>query len=125
MSKGETIAILFLLTWFIIIPIGTGIHFWYIGRPNSVYDIWKCKDYLWRARASTDLIEIANYFEKALNEIKDRHGNPKWYYPTPDTDFDLIKKTMKQTINNVIEIANKEEKGSYGYQRAIDNIEET
>lgn len=41
-----------------------------------------------------------------------------------DTDFDMIKSTLEQSISNTREIAQTEDKGSYGYQRAIDNIEE-
>ena len=108
----------------IVVGVGVGIYSYFIGFPSASYDVRKAKQWLWKARASTDLEVMADYIQKGLNEIEDRHGNPCWWYATAETDFDVIKSVLQENINSAREIAATEEKGSYGYQRAIDNIEE-
>jgi hypothetical protein len=100
-----------------------GYYFLY-GRTAMVLDIINAKEYLWRARSSIDLEQQANYIEKALESLKGRAGNPNWLWRLPDTDFDLIKNDLAKNIAAAREIAKTETKGSYGYQRAIDNIQE-
>ena len=92
--------------------------------PKSVYDIQKAQEWLWKARASTDLNKMAEYIQKGLAEIDHRQGNPCWYFPTAETDFGVIKNVLEENINSAQDVAAKESRGSYGYQRAIDNIEE-
>jgi len=100
------------------------VHALTFGFIAPVYDIRKSKEWLWKARASTDLNVMADYMDKALDEIKDRHGNPCWFFRTIETDFEIIKTILQQNIMAAREIALTEPKGSYGYQRAIDNIQE-
>ena len=104
----------------IILPIYTGFY----SFPKTVYDIQKAQEWLWKARASTDLNQMAEYLQKGLDEIKHRQGNPCWYFPTAETDFTIIKNVLEENINSARDVAAKESRGSYGYQRAIDNIEE-
>lgn len=92
--------------------------------PSTVYDIYKAQQWLMKARASTDLDVIANYITNALAEIQNRQGNPSWWFPTAKTDFGIIKAVLQENINSSREVAQTEAKGSYGYQRAIGNIEE-
>lgn len=101
-----------------------GVHWMFVGKPGAVYDINKAQEWLWKARASTDLEVMADYMEKGLLEIEHRHGNPSWWFPTVSSDFDVIKAVIQENIDSAREVASIEEKGSYGYQRAIDNIEE-
>jgi len=100
-----------------------GYYFAY-GRSSMVLDVLQAKEYLWRARASINLDEMADYMSEAGTAIADRTGNPNWLFHLPDTDFDLIKHDLDKNIQAAIDISATESIGSYGYQRAVNNIEE-
>jgi len=99
-------------------------HYYLYGRTAMAADIVRAKEYLWRARSTVDLEIQADYMQKSLEALKDRTGNPNWLYGFPDTDFSLIKNDLQTNINMAREVAKNETKGSYGYQRAIDNMQE-
>jgi hypothetical protein len=100
-----------------------GYYFAY-GRNSMVLDILQAKEYLWRARASINLVEMADYMGKAETALGDRTGNPNWLFHLPDTDFDLIKHDLEKNIEAALNISMTEDVGSYGYQRAVNNLEE-
>jgi hypothetical protein len=100
-----------------------GYYFAY-GRNSMVLDVLQAKEYLWRARASINLDEMADYMSEAKTAIADRTGNPNWLFHLPDTDFDLIKHDLDKNIQAATNISATEDIGSYGYQRAVNNIEE-
>jgi len=89
-----------------------------------VIDILQAKEYLWRARASINLVEMADYMDKAKTALAARTGNPNWLYHLPDTDFDLIKHDIQKNIEVALNISASEPFGAYGYQRAVDNVQE-
>jgi len=100
------------------------VYYFIYGRTALVLDIAYAKEYLWRARASIDLEEQARYMGESLKALEGRRGNPNWLWHLPDTDFDLIKRDLQRNIDMALNISKTESKGSYGYQRAIDNVEE-
>ena len=100
-----------------------GYYFAY-GRNSMVLDILQAKEYLWRARASIDLDEMADYMNKARTALASRIGNPNWLFHLPDTDFDLIKHDIDRNVQAAANISATETIGSYGYQRAVNNIQE-
>lgn len=65
-------------------PIGLLAHYYTVGRISAVYDISITENYLWRARASLDLDEMADYMQLAYDKLEHRTGNPCWWFPTPD-----------------------------------------
>jgi hypothetical protein len=105
---------------------GIAIYAYYFayGRNSMTLDILQAKEYLWRARASIDLDEMADYMNKAKSAIANRTGNPNWLFHLPDTDFDLIKHDLEINIQTALNISATETVGSYGYQRAVNNLEE-
>ena len=112
---------------FIVLGImGAAVYIYHVsyGAKAITLDIHTAKEYLWRARSAVDLDKQADYMQEALESLDNRHGNPNWIWHLPDTDFELIKSDLQTNIDASREIASNETKGSYGYQRAIDNIEE-
>lgn len=100
-----------------------GYYFAY-GRNSMVVDIMQAKEYLWRARASINLDQMADYMSRAETAIADRTGNPNWLFHLPDTDFDLIKHDLDKNIQTALNISATETPGSDGYQRTVNNLEE-
>jgi len=99
-------------------------YYFAYGRNSMVLDVLQAKEYLWRARASINLDGMADYMSKAKTAIVNRTGNPNWLFHLPDTDFDLIKHDIDENIQAAMNISATESMGSYGYQRAVNNIEE-
>jgi hypothetical protein len=106
--------------------LGISVYAYYFayGRTAMVFDVCQAKEYLWRARACGDLEEIAGYMSKALKALEHRSGNPNWLWHFPDTDFDMIKHDIEANIKMALNVSKTEPMGSYGYQRAVDNLQE-
>uniref|UniRef100_A0A6M3K1C4 Putative glycosyltransferase n=1 Tax=viral metagenome TaxID=1070528 RepID=A0A6M3K1C4_9ZZZZ len=95
-----------------------------VTYPSTIYDINKANGWLKQARSSTDIPEMTRYMELALTEIDGRTGNPAWIWATSQTNFDVIKEVIQTNIEASLDVAETEPRSSYGYQRAIDNLEE-
>jgi hypothetical protein len=110
----------------IMMVIGGSVYAYYFayGRTAMVYDVCQAKEYLWRARSCGNLEDIAAYMGKALKAIEGRSGNPNWLWHLPDTDFDLIKHDIQANMQVALNVSKTEPMGSYGYQRAVDNMQE-
>lgn len=123
MQRKNKIAISVLM---VIAILGIAVYGYYFayGRNSMVLDIMQAREYLWRARASINLVEMADYMNKAKTGLSDRTGNPNWLFHLPDTDFDLIKHDLDTNIQAALNISVTESVGSYGYQRAVNNLEE-
>lgn len=81
------------------------------------------REWLWRARATTDLADMAKYLNKSLDQLAPFNGNPCWWFAKPDTDFDLIKGNIIEVRDNAIEWSNLTG-GSLAYQQAVQNLQE-
>jgi len=81
------------------------------------------REWLWRARATTDLLDMSKYLNKSLDQLAQFHGNPSWWFAKPDTDFDLIKGNIEEVRNNAVLWSNLTG-GSLAYQQAVQNLQE-
>ena len=126
MGVGETAGVFACLLIIILSAAGVIVytHYFLFGRTAMVLDIRQAQEYLWRARASDNLEEIANYMNHALEALHNREGNPNWLWHLPDTDFNLIKHDLEKNIAMALNVSNHESPGSYGYQRCVDNMQE-
>jgi hypothetical protein len=104
----------------IILVIGQGFQFY----GDNQYEGNQAKEWMWRARATNDLNDMAKYLQKAETLLQDYHGNPAWLYPTPDTDFDLIRTNINESIMNCYKWSTNAT-GDMAYQQAVHNLQET
>jgi hypothetical protein len=103
-----------------VIGIGLCVSFY----NDNIYQLDVSKEWLWRARATNDLSDMAKYLNESERILEGFHGNAKWIYQTPDTDFDLIRENIKETIDNAL----KWSSGNItdmAYQQAVHNLQET
>jgi hypothetical protein len=104
----------------LIILLATGLI---LAVNGEAYDCKKAENWVWRARATNDLTDMAKYTSRALEELGELSGNPSWWFPAPDTDYDLIKSNMEEVIRNcaVINVT----MDTMAYQQAVNNLQET
>ena len=95
----------------------------FTAYSGTAYEIDQSKEWLWRARATNDLNDMANYLTKAEQLLMNKHGNPAWFYPKPDTDLDLIRTNIHEVIGNCKTFANTTD--TMAYQQAVHNLQET
>ena len=74
------------------------------------------------AMSITEARAIAEELEIALRNLEPYHGNPAWLFPTVETDFDYIKKRLRDILEATREIEDLPP-SSYAYQRYIENIQ--
>lgn len=113
----------FTLALMTILTVATWVPYSYVIYSSQVYPLDIAEDWIWRARASTDLAAMANYMEKALDQLATYHGNPCWFFPTPDTNYDYIKENIQECINSSFSFEG--EMGSMAYQQLVHNLQET
>lgn len=89
---------------------------------NGLYEIDQAREWLWRARATNDLVDMSKYLNKTLDLMKPYNGNPNWWFPKPDTDFTLIKDNIKECVANCLNFQNEDD---MAYQQAVHNLQET
>jgi hypothetical protein len=109
------------ITWILLaiaIPCG-----WFVHYGNTAYDIDQAQDWVWRARATNDLLDMAKYLNESLVLLEPFDGNPNWWYPRPDTDFELIKTNIRECVANCITFSALE--NEMAYQQAVNNLQET
>lgn len=86
------------------------------------YQLEMAGDWLYRARATNDLADMAKYLNKSYDIVEHYHGNPAWIFPKPDTDLDLIATNIEECIHNAVSWQNLTE---MAYQQAVHNLQET
>lgn len=94
-------------------------------HASTVYPADTAMEWLWRARATNDLGNMDTYLQKSLDGLQNYHGNPAMIFPTPDTNYDLIKDNINETIATAKKIANATDVGSMAHQQAVQNLQET
>lgn len=92
---------------------------------TAEYPIAISQEYLWRARATNDLYDMEFYLNKSLDMLKPFTGNPAWWFPKPDTDFDLIKQNIFTSAQTCKTIRMNSTPSDLGYQQAVQNLQET
>lgn len=89
---------------------------------GTCYEMNKSRDWAYRARATNDLSDMSKYLNESYNITARFHGNPCWFYPTPDTDIDLISSNLHECIVNCQKNQNLSD---MAYQQAVHNLQET
>jgi hypothetical protein len=92
----------------------------YSGEP---YQLSQSSDWIYRARATNDLVDMSKYLNKSLDIMEQYTGNPAWIFPTPDTDLDYIKENVRECIGNCEEYSTLTDE--MAYQQAVHNLQET
>jgi len=67
--------------------------------PNELYDLSKANSWLDQAMSANDIESVVGYLNNSLRELAGRSGNPCWWFPTVETDFDSIKEAIRVTAN--------------------------
>jgi hypothetical protein len=114
--------ILLAVAIYLIVIFGT-IGGYLVTYQNNQYQADIGKEWLWRARATNDLDDMAAYLERSLSYLDNYSGNPCWLYPTPDTNYDYIKTNIREVIENCNQWNDTQD--SFSYQQAVRNLQET
>lgn len=97
---------------------------WNVGITTT-YPLRQAIEWNWRARATNNLIDMARYLNESIEILGRFHGNPAWSFPTPDTDLDSIRTNIVESRDTALAVAASESIGSFGYQQAVQNLQET
>ncbi len=117
-SRKE-IALRWLMVALVVIAVFSAVY----GYSQTYYKLDVASSYLIRGASTSDADEIANYIERALDFIP-REGNPVWIFPTPRTDFALIRSDLMRLHESARSLAS-EGKGSSAYQQGVDQIKDS
>ena len=117
MKKGTIIIIATLIVY---IVVGALIAQQYSGKP---YELSQSSDWVYRARATNDLLDMSKYLNKSLGILENYSGNPAWIFPTPDTNLDYIKENIRECVGNCIDYSNLTDE--MAYQQAVHNLQTT
>lgn len=101
---------------------GTGL--WNVA-VNTTYPLRQAIEWNWRARATNNLVDMAGNLNRSIALLEPYHGNPSWIFPTPDTDLDQIRLNIMESRDTALAVAASESIGSFGYQQAVQNLQET
>lgn len=114
----NTFLVFLFIFWILMIPYAIILH---IDRYNNImYPVRKAMAKIDRANAVNDLEDMASYIEEALKYLKDKHGNPCWFYPDDYNNWDKIKTGFNTVIKNCRIAENNTKIGTDAYQEAID-----
>ena len=76
-------------------------------------------------RATNNLVDMATNLNRSIALLVPFQGNPAWVFPTPDTDMDQIRLNLIESRDTALAVAATETIGSFGYQQAVQNLQET
>lgn len=116
----STVCTISLIVVFVVASVGL----WDVGVQKT-YPIKQAIEWNWRARATNNLVDMASYLNRSLSILEAFHGNPAWWFPTPDTDLDQIRLNIRESRDTALAVATNESIGSFGYQQAVQNLQET
>jgi len=116
---GQVCAVALLVT-FVIAAVGR-----WDTAVNRTYPIKQAIEWNWRARATNNLADMATNLNRSLAILGPFHGNPSWWFPTPDTDLDQIALNIGESRDTALAVSASEPIGSFGYQQAVQNLQET
>ena len=106
----------------VIVVSATGV--WNVG-VTTTYPLRQAIEWNWRARATNNLVDMAANLNRSIALLGPFHGNPSWIFPTPDTDLDQIRQNTVESRDTALAVASSEAIGSFGYQQAVQNLQET
>ena len=86
------------------------------------YQADKAADYLNLAGQTDNLTQIATYLNDSYTLLLPYHGNPGWPFPTPATNYDLLRANILTTEKEVVQQEQQTTLTSYAYQQNFLNI---
>ncbi len=107
-----------------IVIVVSAVGVWNVGTTTT-YPLRQAIEWDWRARATNNLVDMAMYLNRSIELLLAYHGNPAWIFPTPDTDLDQIRTNLVESRDTALAVAASETIGSFGYQQAVQNLQET
>lgn len=93
------------------------------GYSQTYYRLDVAGAYLSRGSSTGEAGEIVSYIEESLKLLPES-GNPVWIFPTPRTDFSLIRRDL-ETLRELTLRLSKIGAGSPEYQQGIDQIKDS
>ena len=111
------------LKWLMVAMVVIAVLSTVYGYSQTYYKLDVASSYLIRGASTSDADEIANYIERALDHIP-LEGNPVWIFPTPRTDFALIRSDLMK-LREAAKTLALEGKGSSTYQQGVDQIKDS
>lgn len=88
---------------------------------QNVYPLRIAFGYLDRAVASGFADEMIKYAKKALERLEPYSVNPVWIFPSPSTEFNLIKENLRECIER-LEVLKGLPRESDAYQQGLDDV---
>lgn len=122
MEKGKKAIVRGVILFLISVVVISGMWLDFMNKDG--YTINTAENWLWRARATNDLEDMAKYMKQALFVLDRFEGNPSWFYPTPDSDWTLIKQNIKENIKSA-ESLSHQDPNSFAVQQMVHNLQET
>jgi cellulose synthase/poly-beta-1,6-N-acetylglucosamine synthase-like glycosyltransferase len=93
------------------------------GYSQTYYRLDVASAYVFRGASTGDAREIVSYIEESL-KILPESGNPVWLFPTPRTDFALIRRDLNTLRELAIRLSGMDA-GTPEYQQGIDQIKDS
>ncbi len=112
-----------LLRWAIFSMLAIALISSVYGYSQTYYRLDVASSYLVRGASTSDANEMVSYIERAL-ELIPPEGNPVWIFPTPRTDFSLIRSDLARLREEAKALA-YEGRGSPTYQQGVDQIKDS
>jgi hypothetical protein len=112
-----------ILKWLIVAMVVIAVFSLIYSYSQTYYKLDVASSYLIRGASTSDADEIANYIERALDLIP-TEGNPVWIFPTPRTDFAMIRSDLMRLLETARALT-LEGKGSSTYQQGVDQIKDS
>lgn len=116
MSGGKVAAVLFIA---LAVFGAVMIYQFYL---TSVYPFEYAKSLMNRAQTAGQASDMIEYISKAKELIKNEHGTPQWWFPTPLTNWDLINKDLDGIKQRLEELTRLKETNPDAYQQGLDDV---
>lgn len=92
----------------------------YLGYQNSIYPIDKAMGYLSRAESAQTAEKMADYL-RSVNQLLPSQGNPVWAFPSPKTDFGLIRSDIDAMLYRATSLSSFEPNNA-SYNTALEDM---
>lgn len=89
---------------------------------KDIYPLQQVCSYANLAEGSSNLTQIAGYFNDSLGLLTTFHGNPSWIYPTYGTSFLYLKQIISQDRNQSISYSHTKNLTGINYNLYLNNV---
>lgn len=120
MDRGNVLTAWFV--FFLILTAAMPVHALFFAWPPRTYGADKAVAEIRKAEASNNLNEVARYLGNALKELEPYQGNPCWWYPTAQTNWDRIRENLKSLKLSAETL--EANPSSFSYQQMLHNLED-